>query len=186
MGKLIFGAIESLDGYVVDEAGRFDWAEPDESVHTFVNGLQRSIGTYLYGRRMYEVMVAWETLDKLGDQPPFIEDFARTWRAATKIVYSTTLDAVGSSRTRIEREFDAEAIRRMKGEFAGDISVGGPNLAAQAIAAGLVDEYQLFVAPVAVGGGMRSLPGGARFYLELLEERRFDNDMVYLHYRSAT
>jgi dihydrofolate reductase len=186
MAKLIFSAIESLDGYVADEDGGFDWAEPDESVHTFVNDLERPVGTYLYGRRMYEVMVAWETLGGLGDQPSFIEDFARTWRAANKIVFSTTLDAPSSSRTRIERDFDPEAIRRMKAETVGDISVGGPSLAAQAIAAGLVDEYQLFVAPVAVGGGTRSLPAGLRLSLELKDERRFDNGMVYLNYRPAT
>ena len=185
MAKLVFSVIESLDGYVADEGGRFDWAEPDESVHTFVNDLQRPVGAYLYGRRMYEVMVAWETLDGLGDQPPFIVDFAKIWRAASKVVYSTTLDAVRSSRTRVERAFDPDAIRRMKREVAGDISVGGPNLAAQAIAAGLVDEYQLFVAPVAVGGGTRSLPDGLRLNLELMDERRFDNGMVYLNYRSV-
>jgi dihydrofolate reductase len=184
VAKLVFSTIESLDGYVADEAGRFDWAEPDESVHAFINDLLRSFGIHLYGRRLYEVMAAWETLDQVGDQPPVIEDFATTWRAATKIVYSTTLDEVHSSRTRREREFDPEAIRRMKIEAAGDISIGGPNLAAQAITAGLVDEYQLFVAPVVVGGGTRSLPDGLRLDLELIEERRFDNGMVYLSYRS--
>jgi len=186
MSKLVFSAIVSLDGYVADETGRFDWAEPDEAVHTFINDLQRAVGTHLYGRRTYEVMAAWETLDERGDQPPFVEDFARTWRAANKIVYSTTLDAVRSSRTRIEREFDPEAIRRMKAESVRDISLGGPNLAAQAIAAGLVDEYQLFVTPVAVGGGRRLLPDGVRLNLELMGERRFPNGMVYLDYRSAT
>jgi dihydrofolate reductase len=185
MARLIFSAIESLDGYVADEDGKFDWAEPDESVHTFVNDLERPIRTYLYGRRMYEVMVAWETLDGMGDQPRFIEDFAKTWRSASKIVYSTTLDATSSSRTHIERDFDPEAIRRMKALSADDISVGGPNLAAQAIAAGLVDEYQLFVAPVSVGGGTRSLPAGVRLSLELIDERRFNNGMVYLNYRPA-
>lgn len=185
MAKLIFSAIESLDGYVADASGKFDWAEPDESLHTFVNDLERPTGTYLYGRRMYEVMVAWETLDSLGNQPPFIEDYAKIWRAASKVVYSTTLDAVSSERTRIERTLDPEAIRRMKAEAVGDISVGGPNLAGQAIAAGLVDEYQFFVAPVAVGGGTRSLPDGVRLNLELIDERRFGNGMVYLNYRSA-
>ena len=186
MAKLVFSMIESLDGYVADAAGKFDWAEPDESVHTFVNDLLRPLGTHLYGRRMYEVMVAWETLDGLGDAPPFIEDFAKMWRAASKIVYSSTLDAVSSARTRIERDFDPAAIRRMKEEAVGDISVGGPTLAAQAIRAGLVDDYQLFVAPVVVGGGTRSLPDAVRLNLELVDERRFDNGMVYLSYRSAT
>jgi len=185
MAKLVFSMIESLDGYVADAAGKFDWAEPDESVHTFVNDLQRPLGAHLYGRRMYEVMVAWETLDGPGDLPPFIEDFARTWRAASKIVYSSTLDAVSSARTRIERRFDPAAIRRMKEEAVGYISVGGPGLAAQAIRAGLVDEYQLFVAPVMVGGGTRSLPAAVRLDLELVDERRFDNGMVYLNYRPA-
>lgn len=184
MAKLVYSMIESLDGYAVDEGGRFDWAEPDESVHAFVNDLERSVGAYLYGRRMYEVMAAWETLG--GGQSPYIEDYANIWRAASKIVYSTTLGEVHSARTRVERDFDPEAIRRMKREVVGDISVGGPNLAAQAIAAGLVDEYQFFVAPVVVGGGTRSLPDGVRLDLELVDERRFANGMVYVRYRPAT
>lgn len=185
MAKLIYSAIESLDGYVADASGKFDWAEPDEAVHTLINDLERSVGTYLYGRGMYEVMVAWETLDNLGDQPRFIQDYAKIWRAADKIVYSTTLAAASSERTRVERAFDPGAIRRMKAEAVGDISVGGSNLAAQAIAAGLVDEYQFFVAPVAVGGGTRSLPDGVWLNLELVDERRFGNGMVYLSYSSA-
>ncbi|NTW29134.1 MAG: dihydrofolate reductase family protein [Coriobacteriia bacterium] len=186
MAKLIFSMVESLDGYVADPAGKFDWAEPDEAVHTFINELERPVGTYLFGRRMYEVMVVWETLDGLADQPSFIKEFAKIWRAADKIVYSSTLDSVSSARTRIERDFDPAAIRRMKEEVVGDISVGGPGIAAQAIRAGLVDEYQLFVAPVIVGGGIRSLPDGVRLKLELVDERRFDNGMVYMHYRPAT
>lgn len=186
MAKLVFSTLQSLDGYVADDAGRFDWAEPDESVHTFINDLERGVGTYLLGRRMYEVMAVWETLGSEGDPPPYIEDYAHIWRAADKIVYSTNLDAVQTSRTRIERDFDPVVICRMKEEAAADISVGGPNLAAQAIAAGLVDEYQFFVVPVVVGGGTRSLPEGVRLDLELNEERRFDNGVVYLNYRSAT
>lgn len=186
MAKLVYSMLESLDGYVADAAGKFDWAEPDETVHTFVNELERPFGTYLYGRRMYEVMVWWETLGGLDGQPPYIEDYAKIWRAASKIVYSTTLDVVSSARTRIEREFDPDAIRRMKEEAVGDISVSGPGLAAQAIRAGLVDEYQLFVAPVIVGGGTRTLPDAVRLDLELADVRRFDNGMVYLKYRSAT
>jgi len=170
---------------VADSSGGFDWAEPDESLHTFVNDLERSVGAYLYGRRMYEVMVAWETLGSLGDQPPFVEDYARIWRAASKIVYSTTLDAVSRERTRIERAFDPEAIQRLKADAVADISVGGPGLAAQAMAAGLVDEYHFFLAPVVVGGGTRSLPDGARLDLELMDERRFGNGVVYLRYRSV-
>jgi dihydrofolate reductase len=185
MAKLIYSAITSLDGYVADEDGNFDWAEPDEGVHTFVNDLERPIGTYLYGRRMYEVMVAWETMD-LSDQPPFIQDFARIWRAADKIVHSKTLETVSSARTRIERDFDPEAVRRMKGSAGHDISVGGPELAAQAFKAGLVDECHLFLTPIMVGGGKRSLPNNVRLELELLDERRFGNGVVYLNYRTRT
>jgi len=185
MAKLIYSAITSLDGYVADEEGNFDWAEPDEGVHTFVNDLERPIGTYLYGRRMYEVMVAWETMD-LSDQPPFIQDFARIWRAADKIVHSKTLETVSSARTRIERDFDPEAVRRMKGSAGHDISVGGPELAAQAFKAGLVDECHLFLTPIMVGGGKRSLSNNVRLELELLDERRFGNGVVYLNYRTRT
>jgi dihydrofolate reductase len=184
MAKLIYSAITSLDGYVADEDGNFDWAAPDEEVHTFVNDVERSVGTYLFGRRMYEVMVAWETMP-LGDQPPVVRDFAEIWRAADKVVYSKTLQTVSSARTRTERDFDAEAVRRMKVTARRDISVGGPNLAAQAIEAGLVDECQLYFTPIVVGGGTRSLPNDVRVKLELLDERRFGNGVVHLHYRSA-
>ena len=185
VAKLIYSAITSLDGYVADEDGNFDWAEPDEEMHTFVNQLERRVGTYLYGRRMYEVMGAWETMD-LSEQPPFIRDYAEIWRAADKIVYSRTLETVSSARTRLERDFDPESIRRMKGLEGPDISVGGPDLAAQAIEAGLVDECHLFLTPIVVGGGKRSLPKGIRLKLELLDERRFGNGVVHLHYRSRT
>jgi dihydrofolate reductase len=185
MAKLIYSAITSLDGYVADEDGNFDWAEPDEEVHTFINDLERPVGTYLYGRRLYEVMLAWETLP-LADQPPFFKDFAEIWRAADKIVYSGTLESVSSARTRIERDFDPEAVRQLKASAGRDISVGGPDLAAQAIKAGLVDEHHLFVAPIVVGGGKRSLPNDVLLKLELLDERRFGNGMVHLHYRSRT
>ena len=186
MAKLVYSMIESLDGYVADEAGSFHWAEPDAAVHAFVNELERPVGTYLYGRRMYEVMVAWETLGGHGDQPPFIEDFAKMWRAASKIVYSSTLRTASSARTRIERDFDPAAILRMKGEALGDISIGGPTLAARAISVGLVDEYQMFVVPIVVGGGTRTLPDGVRLSLDLVDERRFDSGIVYLNYRSVT
>ena len=185
MAKLIYSAIASLDGYVADEDGDFDWAAPDEEVHTFVNDFERPVGTYLYGRRMYEVMVAWETMDTL-NQPPFIQDFAEIWQAADKIVYSKTLETVSSARTRIERDFDSEAVRQMKARAGRDITVGGPDLAAQAIKAGLVDEYHLFVAPIVVGGGKQSLPNNVRLKLELLDERRFGIGVVYLHYRTRT
>jgi dihydrofolate reductase len=182
VATLIYSAIASLDGYVEDEAGNFDWAEPDEEVHRFVNELERPVGTYLYGRRMYEVMAFWETAAS-ADQPPYTRDYAEIWRAADKIVYSTTLDAVTSARTRIERDFDAAAVRKLKAAAGRDLSVGGPELAAQAVAADLVDRYQLFVAPVAVGGGKRWLPDHVRLDLELLDERRFESGFVYLRYR---
>jgi dihydrofolate reductase len=183
MTKLIYSAITSLDGYMADEDGNFDWAEPDEEVHAFVNDRTRSVGTYLYGRRLYEVMVAWETVD-LADQPPFIQEFAEIWRAADKIVFSRTLETVSSARTRIERAFDPDVVGQMKAAAGRDITVGGPDLAAQAFEAGLVDECQLFVAPIVVGGGKQSLPNNVRLRLELLDERRFGNGVVYLHYRT--
>jgi dihydrofolate reductase len=183
MAKLIYAAITSLDGYVADEDGNFDWAEPDAEVHTFVNDLERPVGTYLYGRRMYEVMVAWETI-RLADQPPFMRDFAEIWRAADKIVYSTTLETVSSARTRIERDFDPEAVRQLKAAAGRDLTVGGPDLAAQAFQAGLVDECHLFVTPIVVRGGKQSLPNHVR--LQLLDERRFGNGVVHLRYRTTT
>ena len=186
MAKLIYSAIMSLDGYVADEDGNFDWAEPDEEVHTFVNDLERRVGTYLYGRRMYDVMVAWESPDTVADQPPFMHDYAEIWRAADKVVYSTTLGSASSARTRVERAFDAEAIRRMKATANNDISVGGPDLAGQAIKAGLVDEWHLFVSPVVIGGGNRCFPAAVRRNLELVSERRFGNGVAYLHYRTRT
>jgi dihydrofolate reductase len=179
MAKLIYSAIASLDGYVADEDGKFDWAAPDEEVHAFVNDLERPVGTYLYGRRMYEVMAVWETID---DPAPVMRDYAEIWRAADKVVYSKTLDAVPTPRTRLERDFDPDAVRRMKATAQSDISVGGPELAAQAIAAGLVDELHLFVTPVVVGRGKRSLPNNVRVNLELLDERRFGDGGVHLHY----
>ncbi|MGZ5298587.1 MAG: dihydrofolate reductase family protein [Actinomycetota bacterium] len=182
MAKLIYSAITSLDGYVTDEDGNFEWAAPDEEVHTFVNDLERSVGTYLYGRRMYEVMVAWETMP-LADQPSFMRDFAETWQAADKEVYSTTLETAASARTRIERDFEPEAVRQMNATAGRDISVGGPDLAAQAFKGGLVDECHLFVVPIVVGGGKRSLPSDVLVKLELLDERRFRNGVVHLHYR---
>jgi dihydrofolate reductase len=185
VAKLIYSAITSLDGYVADEDGKFDWAAPDEEVHTFVNDVERPVGTYLYGRRMYEVMVAWETM-LLTDQPSFMQDFAEMWRAADKIVYSKTLATVSSARTRIDRDFDPEAVRGMKARAVRDITVGGPDLAAQAIRAGLVDECHLFLTPIVVGGGKQSLPGGVRLKLDLLDERRFGNGVVHLHYRTGT
>jgi dihydrofolate reductase len=184
MARLIYSAITSLDGYVADEDGDFDWAVPDDEVHLFVNDLERPVGTYLYGRRIYEVMAAWEHADSFADQRPCMRDFAELWQAADKVVYSRTLEAVSSARTRIERDFDPAAIRQMKALAQRDITVGGPDLAAQAIRAGLVDELHLFVSPVVVGGGTQSLPDGVRVQLELLDQRRFGNGVVHLHYRT--
>ena len=171
MAKLIYGALASLDGSIADDDGRFDWAEPDPEVHAFVNDLERPVGTYLYGRRMYEVMVAWETFD-LDGQPPHIRDYAEQWRDTDKIVYS-----------RLEREFDPEAVRRLKAAADRDLAVGGAGLAAHALAAGLVDEVHLFLTPYVVGGGTRVFPDGVHAPLELLEERRFGNGVVYVRYR---
>ena len=186
MAKLIYSAITSLDGYVADEHGKFDWAAPDAEVHAFVNDLERPVGTYLYGRRLYEVMVAWETAHTFADQRPVTQDFARIWQAADKVVYSTTLETVSSARTRIERTFDPESIQQMKATAGRDISIGGPDLAAQAIRAGLVDECHLFVTPIVVGGGKPSLPDNIRLQLELLDERRFGNGVIHLQYRFMT
>jgi dihydrofolate reductase len=176
--------ISSLDGYVADNDGNFDWAEPDEEVFAFVNDGERPIGTYLYGRRMYEVMRYWETAPTAGDHPAVVRDFAGIWQGADKIVYSTTLETASTRRTRIERAFDPEAIRRLKATAGADITVGGPHLAAAAIKAGLVDEYHFYLTPIVVGGGTRSLPGDVRVKVELVNERRFANGVVHLHYRS--
>ncbi|HEY3085198.1 MAG TPA: dihydrofolate reductase family protein [Candidatus Dormibacteraeota bacterium] len=184
MAKLIYSALQSLDGYIADQDGKFDWGEPDEEVHTFLNDLMRTTGTYLYGRRMYEVMIAWETLD-LADQPPHMQEFAGMWRQANKIVYSKTLEGASSARTRLERDFDPEAVQRMKVAERGDLAVAGPTLAARAFQAALVDECQLFIAPIVVGGGIQSLPDNVRLKLELLDERRFGNGMVYLRYGAS-
>jgi dihydrofolate reductase len=183
LARLIYSAIASLDGYVADEDGNFDWAAPDEEVHRFVNDLERPVGTYLYGRRMYEVMVYWETAETAADHPTAGQDFAEIWQAADKVVYSRTLETESSGRTRIEREFDPDAVAQMKASAEQDIGVGGSDLAAQAIRAGLVDELHLFLNPVVVGGGTRALPDDVRLDLELLDELRFAGGVVYLHYR---
>ena len=181
MGKLIYAAITSLDGYVADAQGNFDWSAPDEEVHAFVNDLQRSIGTYLYGRRMYEVLAVWETLPLEGE-PAVMRDFATLWRAADKVVYSTTLEAPSTPRTRIEHHFDPDAVRTLL-KSDSDVSVAGPHLAAVAIKAGLVDEFHQFVSPVIVGGGNPWLPPDVHVDLDLVEERHFTSGVVYLHYR---
>ena len=184
MAKLLYVMNVSLDGYIADEDGRFDWAVPDEEFFSFVNNLERPVGTYLYGRRMYEVMAGWETAHARADQPPFMRDFAEIWQAADKVVYSRTLAAASTTRTRIERGFDPEAVRHLKAAAERDLTVGGPTLGAHAIRAGLVDEYHLFVWPVVVGGGRPFFPNRARLQLELLDERRLTNGMVYLRYRT--
>ena len=182
MAKLIYAAIASLDGYLEDEDGRSDWGMPDEEVHAFANDLERPIGTHLYGRRMYETMVFWETASTEA-QPAVFGDYAALWRAAEKIVYSRTLQTASSAKTRIEREFDQDAVRRLKQSSGTDISVGGAELAGHAFGAGLVDECHLFLCPIVVGGGKRTLPDNVRAQLELLDERRFGNGVVHLHYR---
>jgi dihydrofolate reductase len=183
MAKLIYSAIASLDGYVEDEQAKFDWAAPDDEVHAFVNDLERPIGTHLYGRRMYETMVFWETAGTGDDSPAVIRDFAVIWRSAEKIVYSRTLQTASSARTRIELNFDPDAIRRLKETSKADLTIGGAELAGQAVAAGLVDECHLFLGPVVVGGGKRALPDNIHAQLELLDERRFRRGVVHLHYR---
>ena len=186
MAKLIFSAITSLDGYIEDEHGHFDWGAPDEEVFHFINDLERPVGTYLYGRRMYETMVYWENVRDLAGEPPHIRDFTELWQAADKIVYSKSLETVSKSKTRIERTFDPGVIQEMKSSQERDITVGGPNLAAHAFKAGLVDECQLFLMPIVVGGGKPSLPDNVRLDLELLSERRFRGGGVFLHYRTST
>ena len=181
MAKLIHSPIASLDGYVEDREGKFDWAAPDPEVHAFVNELERPIGTYLYGRRMYETMRFWETASG-ADQSAETRDFAEIWRAAEKIVYSRTMQTVSSARTRIEPQFDPEAIRQLKQAVGRDITIGGPSLAGEALAAGLVEECHLFLTPVLVGGGKPALPADVRAQLELLDERRFGNGVVHVHY----
>jgi dihydrofolate reductase len=183
MAQLIYSAIMSLDGYTADKDGNFDWSAPDEEVHAFINDLERDVGTYLLGRRMYEVMSVWDTMGTAED-PPVIQDYARIWDAADKVVYSTTLDIPSTPKTRLERQFLPEAVQDLKRDSDRDISIGGPTLAAHALKAGLVDECQLFITPVAVGGGLRFLPDGLEARLELLDERRFGNGVVYLRYRA--
>ena len=182
MGRLIYSSIASLDGYVEDREGKFDWAAPDEEVHSFVNDLERAAGTYLYGRRMYETMLYWENAYLAPNQPAFVRDFASIWQAAEKIVYSRTLKSVSSARTRIERAFDAQAIMQLKDVSDHDLTVGGSSLAAEAIKFGLVEELHLFVVPVVVGGGKHWLADGLRLDLKLLDTRRFAGGTVYVRY----
>jgi dihydrofolate reductase len=184
MGRLVYSAITSLDGYTADASGDFSWSMPDAEVHAAVNDLERGVGTYLYGRRMYEVMAAWETMDVGAGAPPQLRDYAQLWRATDKVVYSRTLDAVSTPRTRLERAFDPAAVRALVDAGAQDVSIGGAELAAEAIRAGLVDEWHQFLSPVIVGGGRHWLPRDVRVELELVGERRFSGGVVQLHYRS--
>ena len=181
--KLIYSTIASLDGFVADDNGDFRWAAPDEEVHAFVNDLERPVGTYLYGRGMYEVMTYWETALNQPDEHEVTADFAKLWLLADKVVFSTKLESVSTARTRLEREFDPESIRQMKSEAERDIGIGGPTLAAEAFACGLIDEVHCFVVPVIVGSGKRSLPADQFINLELLDQRRFEAGTVYMHYR---
>lgn len=181
MGRLVYSAIASLDGYVADETGGFAWCAPDEEVHAAVNDLERGVGTHLYGRRTYDVLAVWETFGSGPDEPEVVRDFAQVWRAAEKVVVSRTLQEVATARTRIVRRLDPAEVRRLTAEQ--DVSIGGPTLAAGAFAAGLVDEVHLFLSPVAVGGGLPALPRGVRLDLELLGERRFAGGVVHLHHR---
>ncbi len=185
MGRLLYAAIASLDGYVEDDQGRFEWAAPDEEVHSFVNDLERPVGTHLLGRRMYETMLYWETAPVDETVPPCVRDFGEIWRRAEKVVFSRTLDTAPSARTRIERTFDPEEVRRLKTVDSRDLTVGGAELAGQAIAAGLIDEFQVLVVPVVVGGGKAWLPRGPRLDLELLESRTFSGGVVFLRYAAA-
>ena len=185
MAKLIYFISTSLDGYVADESGNFDWGEPTEEVHTFINDQLRPIGTYLHGRKVYELMTYWETAHEQPDEPPVIYDFANMWQAAEKVVYSRTLKEVSSAKTRIEREFDPAAIRQMKEDATADIVIGGPELTAHALRAGLVDEIQLRLVPIIIGGGNPFLPKDVRLELELLEERTFADGGVWLRYRTS-
>lgn len=184
MARLIYSAISSLDGYIEDKDGNFDWAAPDEEVHKFINDLERSAGTHLYGRRMYETLMVWETDPSFTVDSPLLIDFAEIWQAADKIVYSKTLETVPTRRTKLERSFDPTVIRQLKETVERDILIGGPELAAHAFRAGLIDEYQLFLTPIIVGGGKPALPANVRVELELLEERRFDSGVVFLRYQT--
>ena len=184
MAKLIYSMITSLDGYAEAAEGDLGRGAEDQEVHTFIGDVFRHVGTFLYGRRMYETMVFWETVHTEPDVPPHILQYADDWKAAAKVVYSTTLESVSSAKTRIERTFDPDAVRKLKAKSDHDLSVDGPNLAAQAIAAGLVDEYHLFMTTSVVGGGKRFFPDGARLDLDLVEERAFDSGLIYARYRT--
>jgi dihydrofolate reductase len=184
MGPLVYAAITSLDGFVNDESGRFAWAAPSEDVHAFVNELERPVGTYLYGRRTYEVMAVWQDMPGIEHEPDVMQEFASIWRAAEKVVYSRTLPEVPTPRTRIERTFDPFAVRAMVDGLDHDVSIGGPTLGAHALRAGIVDDVHVFLLPIVVGGGTSCWPSGARLDLELVDQHRFADDTVHLHHRA--
>ena len=186
MSKLIYVANVSLDDYIEDAHGSFEWTAPNDEVFTFITDLVRPAGTYLYGRRLYETMAVWETDPTLAAQSELMADFADVWQAADKVLYSTTLDAVSTAKTRLEHNFDPASVRDMKASATSDLTVGGPHLTAHALKAGLVDECHLFIRPVLVGGGKPALPSDTRADLELLDDRRLGNDVVYLRYRIPT
>jgi dihydrofolate reductase len=185
MAKLIYTTLASVDGYIADKDGNFEWAAPQEDVHAFVNELERPIGTYLYGRRLYETMKVWDDPEAFANEPRVVQDYGAIWRSAEKIVYSSSLASASSARTRIERVFDADAVRGLKEDASSDVSIGGPTLAAHAIRARLVDEFHFFLNPIVIGGGTRALPDDVRVPLELLDEHRFGAGVVHLHYRMA-
>ena len=186
MARLIYVSNVSLDGYIEDEHGSFDWTAPDDELFTFITDLVRPVGTYLYGRRMYDTMALWETDPALAAQSELMADFANVWQAASKVVYSTTLDAVSTANTQLERAFDPASVRAMKASATSDLTIGGPELAGQAIAAGLVDECHLLIRPIVVGGGKPALPSGTRADLDLLDARRVGSGVAYLRYRMPT
>jgi dihydrofolate reductase len=185
MANLIFVANTSLDGYTEDKDGKFDWTEPSDELFKFVTNVVRAARTHLYGRRMYETMMVWETDPNLAAASPLMRDFADIWQAANKIVYSRTLETISTRKTQLEQMFDPEAIRQLKATGEHDILIGGPELAAHAFRAGLIDECHLFLIPILVGGGKPALPDNVRLGLELLTERRFRNGAVYLRYRTS-
>lgn len=183
MAHLIYTTNASLDGYIEDNEGRFDWTTPDEEYFKFISNLVKEAGTYLYGRRIYETMMVWETDPRLAAESPLWRDFAETWQAANKIVFSKTLESVSTGKTQLERSFNAEAIQQLKKSVGKDILIGGAELAAQAFRSGLIDEYHLFLIPIILGGGKPSLPNNVRLDLNLLEERRFGSGVVFLRYQ---
>lgn len=184
MGRLIYATPTSLDGYLADETGSPDWSAPNDEELGVITDVLRPIGLYLHGRKMHQTMAVWDTPDVIPDPTPATANFARIWQAAGKIVYSRTLERVSTANTRLEREFDPQAVRDLKTQVPHDMAIGGPHLAAQAIRAGLVDEYWLFIVPMMIGGGNRIFPHDVWLKLDLLDERRFGNGMVYLRYRT--